>query len=121
MTKFLPYTSERDYEKITPSSDDRKFLKVIGQKYSKIISSYTGKIAKFYKRAYPFAGILILIFEAWAIFIQVNKFGIKTGEYSFISIWIFASISLVLLILLKDRAYRKIAILAAAISIIVVL
>ncbi len=86
-----------------------------------MVDKHEGKIAKFYKRAYPFAGILILIFEAWAIFIQVNKFGIKTGEYSFISIWIFASISLVLLILLKDRAYRKIAILAAAISIIVVL
>lgn len=39
--------SHPDFDKITPSSGDRNFLKVIGQKKSKIISSYTGKIIEF--------------------------------------------------------------------------
>ncbi len=86
-----------------------------------MVSKYKIKIAEFYKRAYPFAGILILIFEAWALFNQINKYGLKTEEYSFLMIWVFALISVILIILLKDRAYRKIAITAIVISIIWVL
>lgn len=86
-----------------------------------MVSKHQTKIAEFYKRAYPFAGILILIFEAWALFVQLNKFGLKTAEYSFLMIWIFAIISVLLLIFLKDRAYRKIAITAVVISTIWVL
>ena len=86
-----------------------------------MVSKHQTKIAEFYKRAYPFAGILILVFEAWALFVQLSKFGLKTAEYSFLMIWIFAIISVLLLIFLKDRAYRKIAITAVAVSIIWVL
>ncbi|OLS02697.1 DUF4153 domain-containing protein [Tissierella creatinophila] len=86
-----------------------------------MVSKHDTKIAEFYKRVYPFAGILILIFEAWALFAQLNKFGLKTAEYSFLMIWIFAIISVLLLIFLKDKAYRKVAITAIVISIIWVL
>ena len=86
-----------------------------------MVAKHNTKIAEFYKRAYPFAGVLILIFEAWALFVQLNKFGLKTEEYSFTMIWIFAAISVMLLILLKEKSYRKIAITAIVISIIWVL
>ena len=86
-----------------------------------MVSKHQTKMAKFYKRVYPFAGILILIFEAWALFVQLNKFGLKTAEYSFLMIWIFTIVSVLLLILLKDDAYRKIAITAVVIAIIWVL
>ena len=86
-----------------------------------MVANHNTKIAEFYKRAYPFAGVLILIFEAWALFVQLNKFGLKTEEYSFTMIWIFAAISVMLLILLKEKSYRKIAITAIVISIIWVL
>ncbi len=36
-----------DYETIIPSADDRKFIASYGQRSSKIISSYTGKIVEF--------------------------------------------------------------------------
>lgn len=86
-----------------------------------MVANHKTKLAEFYKRAYPFAGILILIFEAWALFVQLNKLGLKTAEYSFLMIWIFAIISVLLLIFLKEKAYRKIAITAIVIAIIWVL
>lgn len=86
-----------------------------------MVSKHQTKLAEFYKKAYPIAAILILVFEAWALFVQLNKLGLRTPEYSFMMIWIFAIISVLLLIFLKDRAYRKIAITAIVISVIWVL
>lgn len=86
-----------------------------------MVSKHNTKLANFYKRAYPFSALLVLAFEAWALVVQINKFGIKTLEYSFIMVWIFALISVLLLIFLRDKAYRKIAIAAGVISIISVL
>lgn len=43
----LEIHSHPDFGKITPSFDDRNFLKAIGQKKSKIISSYTGQVREF--------------------------------------------------------------------------
>lgn len=94
---------------------------VIGIWLHIMVSKHKTKLANFYKRAYPFSGLLVLAFEAWALVVQIDKFGIKTLEYSFILIWIFALISVLLLIFLKDKAYRKIAITAGVISIISVL
>lgn len=86
-----------------------------------MVAKYETKIGEFYKRIYPLAGLLILLFEAWALFGQISKFGLKTSEYSFLMIWIFAIISVLLLIFLKEEAYRKIAMVAIVISIIWVL
>lgn len=86
-----------------------------------MVANHKIKIAEFYKKAYPLAGILILLFEAWALFGQISKFGLQTAEYSFLMIWIFATISVVLLIVLKYEAYRKIALIAGVISVIWVL
>ena len=83
-----------------------------------MVDKHKTKLAEFYKKIYPFAGILILVFEALALMAQINKFGLKTEEYSFLMIWIFAMVSSLLLIFLKDRAYRKIAITAVVISVI---
>lgn len=43
----LEIHSHPDYGRITPSFEDRMFLKTIGQRKSKIISSYTGQIHEF--------------------------------------------------------------------------
>lgn len=86
-----------------------------------MVAKYESKTGEFYKKVYPLAGILILTFEAWALFGQIAKFGFKTDEYSFLMIWIFALISVLLLVFLKEEAYRKIAVVAVVISIIWVL
>lgn len=86
-----------------------------------MVAKHETKLAVFYKKAYSFAGLLILVFEAWALFTQLSKFGLKTAEYSFLMIWIFATISVLLLVFLKQEVYRKIAIAAVVVSIIWVL
>ena len=86
-----------------------------------MLESHNTKIANFYKKAYPFTAILVLGFQFWALIGQIGKFGIKTAEYSFMMIWIFGAISVVLLLFYefrKNNGYRKIAILAGIISII---
>ena len=86
-----------------------------------MVHKHMSKMALFYKKVYPFSALLVLVFEAWALVVQLSKFGLKTAEYSFGMLWIFTLISVLLLIVLKDRAYRKIAITAIIISIIWVL
>lgn len=86
-----------------------------------MVGKHQTKIAEFYKKVYPIAGILISVFEAWALFTQLSKFGLKTAEYSFLMIWIFGIISVLLLVILKDQAYRRIAVMAVVIAIVWVL
>lgn len=88
-----------------------------------MVAKHESKIAGFYRKIYPVAGILILAFEAWALYVQISQFGLQTAEYSFLIIWVFALISVVLLMVLayEDGAYRKIAVTAVVLSIIWVL
>lgn len=83
-----------------------------------MVSKYQNKLALFYKKFYPYAGLLILMFEAWALFVQINKHGFKTTEYSFLLTWVFAIISMILIILFKDKSYRRISLVAIVISLI---
>lgn len=86
-----------------------------------MVAKHDSKLANFYKFIYPITALLVLAFEAWALFTRVSKYGFKTTEYSFTLIWIFAVISVILLIVLKNKAYRKIAITASVIAIVWVL
>lgn len=78
-------------------------------------------LAKFYRRMYPFAALVILAFEAWNLLLQLEKSGLKMTEYSFIMIWIVALAAAILLIALQDRAHRIIAVLACVIAVLSVL
>ncbi len=86
-----------------------------------LVTHYETGLAKFYRRAYPYAALVILAFEAWALLNQLNKSGLKMTEYSFIIIWIIALFSAVTLIFLKARAQPLIVALASAMAIISVL
>lgn len=84
-----------------------------------MVKDYQGKLASYYRSFYPFSGLLILALELWALIDQVSKFGVQTTEYAFAMLWIFALISILILIAFKDRKYqpyKKIAILAAIIA-----
>lgn len=78
-------------------------------------------LAKFYRRLYPIAALVILAFEGWALLIQLSKSGLKMTEYSFILIWIIALVSAVLLLIRKDRAHNIIAALVCAAAVFSVL
>lgn len=86
-----------------------------------MVTHATSGPAKFYRRIYPFTALVILIFEARALLIQVGQWGIKTAEYSFIIIWIISVISVILLIIKKRKAYVKITTIICILAIFSVL
>ena len=86
-----------------------------------MVAEHENGLAKFFRRVYPISALLILAFEAWALIVQLGKYGMKTTEYFFLITWLVAVISVGLIILQKDRAYVKVAILTSLASLIAVL
>jgi len=78
-------------------------------------------LARFYKRFYPFAAMLILAFEAWALAVQLGKYGMKDTEYFFILLWVVAAAAAVLLIAVKSKAHIFIALITCALAVFSVL
>ncbi|SHJ49683.1 protein of unknown function [Hathewaya proteolytica DSM 3090] len=86
-----------------------------------MVTHYKTYMAKLYRSVYPFAALVILAIEAWALFIQLQKYGLKTTEYSFVIIWIIACISSILLIILKGKSHVIIAITISVMAVFSVL
>lgn len=86
-----------------------------------MVTRYETGLAKFYRRVYPIAALVILAFEAWAFIIQLQKTGLQMIIYSFIVIWIIALISAVLLLIMKAKAHTLIAALICILAVITVL
>ncbi len=81
-----------------------------------MVTHYDTGIAKFYKRIYPIAALVILVFEAWALFSQLGESGLKFTEYAFSMIWILAAAAAVLLMTQKEKAHRMIVIVASVLA-----
>src|SRR5665648_445715 len=86
-----------------------------------MVTHHESGVAKFYRRIYPIAALVILVFEAWALINQLEKSGLKVNEYTFIIIWIVAATGAVLLLLLKNRAHPVIVAITCGLAIISVL
>lgn len=86
-----------------------------------LITDNVSPAARFYRRIFPFAALFILFFEAWALILQLSRFGMKTVEYFFILVWIAALVSAVLLILKKEKAHPGIVYITSAVAILAVL
>jgi hypothetical protein len=86
-----------------------------------MVTHYETGLAKFYRRIYPIAALVILAFEAWALLLQLQKSGLKITEYSFGVIWIIALAAAVLLLVLKAKAHVTIAVLTCIMAVISVL
>lgn len=86
-----------------------------------LITHNESKLAKIFKKGFPFAVLFILFFEAWALINSLNKSGMKTTEYIFIIIWLIALISAVLLMLRKERAHPSIVLVIAVLAVVAVL
>jgi hypothetical protein len=78
-------------------------------------------LAKFYKKFYPFAALLILAFEAWALAVQLGKSGMKDTEYFFMLLWVIAFAAAVLLIAMKAKSHAIIALITCALAVFSVL
>ena len=74
-----------------------------------MLTHHEAGLARIFRRIYPIAALVILAFEAWALFIQLGKYGLKLTEYSFALIWISAVVSVILLLILQKKAHPIIA------------
>lgn len=86
-----------------------------------LVTHNQSSLAALYRRVYPVAALIILVFEAWALVLQLQKSGLKAGEYSFAVIWIVALVAALLLMFIKERAYPAIVAMICAMAIITVL
>ena len=86
-----------------------------------MVTHHESGLAKFYRRFYPFAALIILAFEAWALSVQLGKYGLKTTEYWFILVWVITVIAAVLLLKLKAKAHHLIIALICAVAVFSVL
>ncbi|MEL7654932.1 MAG: DUF4153 domain-containing protein [Bacillota bacterium] len=86
-----------------------------------MVTHYESGLAAFYRRFYPFAALIILVFEAAALFTQLSKSGLKVTEYFFTLVWSIAVIAAILLILLKKKAHQPIVIVICVAAILSVL
>lgn len=86
-----------------------------------MVTHHETGLATFYRRMYPFAALFILAFEAWALFVQLGKSGLKITEYYFILVWIIAVAAAILLIIKQSKAHQAIIGLICAAAIISVL
>jgi len=86
-----------------------------------LVTHNQSSLAKWYRRIYPVAALIILGFEAWALVLQLEKSGLKAAEYSFAVIWIVALVAALLLMFIKERAYPAIVAMICTMAIITVL
>ncbi|HZK58009.1 MAG TPA: DUF4153 domain-containing protein [Clostridia bacterium] len=83
-----------------------------------MITHYRTGLAMFYKKIHSIAVILISAVEAWALVIQLQKYGLKTTEYFFILIWIVALSAAILLMIKKEKSHNIIVIIVSVLAII---
>jgi len=86
-----------------------------------MVTHHESGLAKFYRRVYPFAALIILAFEVAALVTQLGKYGLKITEYSFTMVWIVAVIAAILLLIRKSKAYQPIVVLICAVAVFSVL
>lgn len=86
-----------------------------------MVTHHESALAKFYRRVYPVAALVILAFEAWALVVQLNKYGLKVTEYYFALTWVIAVAGSLLLLLWKARAHLPLALLTCLLAVFSVL
>ena len=86
-----------------------------------MVTRYETGIAKFYKRVYPLAALVILVFEAWALFLQLSASGLKFTEYAFGIVWLLAAAASILLLVRKERSHHLIVMVASVLALVYVL
>lgn len=78
-----------------------------------MVTHHETGMAKFYKRVYPIAALVILLFEAWALWLQLSASGLKFTEYAFVLIWVLAAASAIFMLVRKENSHKLIVKVAA--------
>lgn len=74
-----------------------------------MVTEHSSKLASFYRRLFPYTALVILVFEAWALLVQLGRFGMKNEEYFFILTWVGTAAAVGLLLVLRERSHHWIA------------
>lgn len=94
---------------------------IIGIWLHLMVTHSVSQIAVFYRKVYPYTALIILAFEARALLIQLNNWGLKTTEYIFIIIWIVNVAAALLLIRNKDKNHERIALITILTAIVAIM
>jgi len=86
-----------------------------------MIAYSTSAPAKLYRAVYPFASIVILVFEGWAVVSRLIESGLKNTEYIFVLLGLLALFGIVSLLIKKERAHSYIAIAACFLALLAIL
>lgn len=86
-----------------------------------MVTHHESGLARLYRRFYPIAAMVILIFEVWALVVRIGESGLKISEYYFILLWLVAAVSSVLLLIRKSKAYLPIIFFICALGVFSVL
>ncbi|MHC5269520.1 hypothetical protein ACYSNO_10105 [Enterococcus sp. LJL98] len=105
---------------LTLSSISTSYV-VIGIWLHLMVQEADNKLARFYCQVYPWATLLILVFEGWALVTQLRVYGMQTTEYYFVLVWVVALLAVILLLWQKDQGYPKIFLLLMAAMLFTVL
>ena len=79
---------------------------LIGIGLSILIHHYTQSTAVWFRRLFPFAAIVFLAFEAYAIYDRISQHGLKTLEYFIILIGVYALASAIILMIRTAESHR---------------
>lgn len=86
-----------------------------------MVAHHKSTLTEFYRKVYPFAALIILVFEAWALYLQLQASGMKTTEYTFIILWVLTAAAALLLLSGKKQAYLAIFALTGILALVWVL
>ena len=86
-----------------------------------LVSHYEAPISKVYRKIFPFAALIFLVFEGIDISLQISKSGIKTDVYFIILAWLFAVTSCALFVFVNAQKNRVIAYVAIGLIVVSVM
>ncbi|MBI9014823.1 MAG: DUF4153 domain-containing protein [Clostridiales bacterium] len=86
-----------------------------------MVTHFHSSLPAFYKRVYPIASFVILMFGLWSFLLRLNESGLKIQEYFFALIWLTAVPIVSLLFIKKDKAHPLLALLICLMSIATIL
>jgi len=86
-----------------------------------MVTHFHSSLTTFYRRVYPIASLVILMFGLWSFILRLNESGLKIQEYLFALIWLIAIPIVSLLLVKKDKSHALVALLICIMSVVTVL
>ncbi|NLF80229.1 MAG: DUF4153 domain-containing protein [Clostridia bacterium] len=86
-----------------------------------LLTHHASAWALWYRRLFPYAALVVLAFEAWALIVELNAGGLTATSYLYVLLGLFAAAACLWLLLRQAKAHAAILALLAAIAVFAVL